>query len=304
MGIFLGGRLMALTNKQKVAAISITSNTALIFFKTLAGLLSGSISIISEAIHSSVDLVAAIIAYFSVTISGKPPDEMHPYGHGKIENISGVIEGLLIFVAAVLIIKEAVEKILHPQPIEASALAIGVMLFSAAVNYGVSRLLYKTAKEEDSIALEADALHLRTDVYTSAGVAVGLLLLSITGIQWLDPVVALLVALLIVKEAWNLCRVAFNPLLDVRLEKEEERPILEVLDKYKESEAVEIGYLRTRKSGAQRFIDFHLYLAPQMSIEKGTMIAESIKIDLAVVSPEAHIHINIEPLEKYYFQQK
>ena len=143
------------------------SNTFLIVLKIVAGLVSGSVSILSEAIHSSMDLVASIIALFSVSVSSKPADKNHPYGHGKIENISGVIEGLLIFIAALLIIKEAIHKILNPTEISEVPIAIIVMCISALSNFLVSRQLYKVAKAEDSIALEADALHLKTDVYTS-----------------------------------------------------------------------------------------------------------------------------------------
>ena len=156
--------------KVKIARLSIISNTLLIIMKLAAGILSGSVSIISEAIHSSMDLVAAIIAFFSVKVSDNPPDSRHPYGHGKIENISGVIEAILIFIAAIWIIVEAVKKLLG-EKIELDSIAIGsaVMIVSAIVNIIVSRRLYKVARETNSVALEADALHLKTDVYTSAG---------------------------------------------------------------------------------------------------------------------------------------
>ena len=161
--------------KVKIARLSIVSNTLLIMMKLAAGIISGSVSIISEAIHSSMDLVAAVIAYFSVRVSDNPPDSRHPYGHGKVENISGVIEAILIFIAAIWIILEAVRK-LFGEKIELDSIAIGsvVMIVSAIVNTIVSRKLYKVARETNSVALEADALHLKTDVYTSAGVALGL----------------------------------------------------------------------------------------------------------------------------------
>ncbi|MDX9872544.1 MAG: cation diffusion facilitator family transporter [Clostridia bacterium] len=292
--------VMKINKKQRAAALSIVSNTGLIVLKAVAGIMSGSISILSEAIHSGMDLIAALISYLSVTFSGKPADEEHPYGHGKIENISGVVEGLLIFLAAALIIKEATEKILHPEPVKMTFLAVGVMFFSALVNTFVSRVLYKTAREEDSIALEADALHLKTDVYTSLGVGVGLILMNITNIQILDPLVAIIVALFIIKEAWHLCRNAFNPLLDVRLEEKEEQAILHILERCKQREGVEAGHLRTRKSGPQRLIDFHLYFAPETTIGKGCQVAESIRQEVSILFPNVHIHINIETLDKYH----
>jgi cation diffusion facilitator family transporter len=224
---------MSKSNKKaKAAMLSVTSNSLLIILKIIAGILSGSVSIISEAIHSGMDLMAAVIAFFSVRASSKLPDKSHPYGHGKIENVSGVIEGLLIFVAAFLIIKEAIVKIINPSEISEAYVAIAVMGISAVVNAFVSAKLYNVAKEEDSVALEADALHLKTDVYTSMGVAFGLVLIKITGIAVLDHIVAILVALLIIKEAWHLCQTAFSPLLDAGLTADEENRIREVIDSF------------------------------------------------------------------------
>lgn len=162
-----------MNSKVKTARLSIISNTFLIILKLTVGILSGSVSIISEAIHSSMDLLAAVIAFFSVKLSDTPPDTRHPYGHGKLENISGVIEAVLIFVAAGLIITEAIKKITG-ESFELEIIWVGalVMLISAVVNWLVSRKLYNVARETNSIALEADALHLKTYVYTSLGVAV------------------------------------------------------------------------------------------------------------------------------------
>ena len=155
-----------MNTKVKVARLSLLSNTILIIMKLIVGLVTGSVSIISEAIHSTMDLLAAIIAFFSVRISDRPADDTHPYGHGKIENVSGVIEALLIFVASVWIIVEAVKKIITPGEIESVGIGFIVMFISAGINFIVSKKLYKVAKQEDSIALEADALHLKADVYT------------------------------------------------------------------------------------------------------------------------------------------
>ena len=155
-----------MNSKIKVARLSIASNSFLIVIKLLAGLFSGSVSVISEAIHSGMDLVAALIAFFSVRISDRPADSKHPYGHGKFENVSGVIEAVLIFIAAVWIILEAVRKLLHQSDVEKIHLGLIVMAISALVNFLVSGKLYKIAKATDSIALEADARHLKTDVYT------------------------------------------------------------------------------------------------------------------------------------------
>lgn len=280
--------------KIKVAMLSVISNTILIILKVIAGLLSGSVSIISEAIHSGMDLVASIIAFFSVRVSSMPADKEHPYGHGKVENVSGVIEGLLIFIAAFLIIKEAITKIINPIEVSQTYIAITVMSISSIVNFIVSRTLYKVAKREESIALEADALHLKTDVYTSAGVALGLFLMRITGIKILDPITAILVALLILKEAWSLCRNAFSPLLDVSLTDDERIKIEKILETY--DEKIE-GFhkLRTRKSGNIKYIDFHMFVDGSLTVDVAHTLSKEIEIALEQEIKNTNVNIHIEP---------
>jgi cation diffusion facilitator family transporter len=283
------------TNKKiRVAALSVLSNTTLIILKIVAGILSGSISIISEAIHSGMDLIAAIIAFFSVRMSSKPADEKHPYGHGKIENVSGVVEGLLIFIAAFLIITEAIKKIRNPAEVSETTVAVIVMVFSGIVNTFVSRILYKTAKTYDSIALEADALHLKTDVYTSLGVAAGLVLIKITGVSILDPIVAMLVACLIIKEAWVLCRSAFGPLLDTKLSDEYETRIKDIMGKYKD-DILDYHELRTRKSGNVKYIDFHMTVKEGLTVRESHELSEKIEQELEKALNHTNINIHFEP---------
>ena len=285
---------MKFNAKTKVASFSILSNVILIALKIMAGILSGSVSIVSEAIHSSIDLIASFIAFISVSLSSKPADKEHPYGHGKIENISGLIEGLLIFWAAYLIIKEAIHKIVHPAGISETTIAIAVMLFSALANWVVAMMLFKVAKAEDSIALEADALHHKTDVYTSLGVAGGLLLIRVTGINILDPIVAMLVATLIIKESWELCVSAFQPLVDGKLPDEDENKIAEVMKKY-EDEIVDYHRLRTRKSGHMRYIEFHLKVFGDMTVIEAHALADQIEKDLEDELKNTNVTIHIEP---------
>ena len=280
--------------KVRVAILSIISNTTLIILKIIAGIISGSVSIISEAIHSGMDLVASIIAYFSVRYSSKPADAEHPYGHGKIENISGFIEAVLIFIAAILIIQEAIKKLFNPTEIEDTSIAIFVMIFAVIVNIIVSKILYKVAKEEDSLALEADALHLKTDVYTSLGVALGLILIKFTGIYILDPIIALLVALLIIKEAWKLSQKTFRPLLDEKLSDEEENKIYDVISSY-DDRIVDIHYLRTRKSGNTKYIDFHLTVDGDLTVRESHDLSEEIEKDLEERIHNTNVNIHIEP---------
>lgn len=278
--------------KVSVARLSIISNTLLIIMKLAAGIISGSVSIISEAIHSSMDLLAALIAFFSVRVSDNPPDSRHPYGHGKIENISGVIEALLIFLAALWIIFEAVKKLIEGS-FELDSVAIGsaVMVVSAIVNTIVSRRLYKVARETNSVALEADALHLKTDVYTSLGVAAGLGLIILTGINWLDPVVAILVALFIIRESYHLLKKAFTPLLDTAWESEDISALEQTLND------LEVNYhdLRTRIAGNYRFVDLHIQIPQEESVGHAHDYCDKIENELTSKYDNLTVTIHVEP---------
>jgi len=282
------------TRKTRAAFLSIVSNTTLIIMKMIAGILSGSVSIISEAIHSSMDLLASMIAFYSVNVSSKPADKGHPYGHGKIENISGVIEGVLIFLAAFLIMKEAVQKLVSPTGITDYYAAISIMTISAIANLIVSKILSKVAKEEDSVALEADALHLKTDVFTSAGVAIGLLLIKLTGIYFLDPVIAILVACLIVKEAWELCCRAFGPLIDSSISDEEEMKIHTVLQGY-DKKVIRYNNLRARRSGQYKLIDFTIVVSENITLKTAHEISEDIEKKIEENIHNTDVLIHIEP---------
>jgi cation diffusion facilitator family transporter len=280
-----------MNKKQSTARLSIASNCCLIVMKVIVGLISGSISIISEAVHSSVDLVAAVIAYFSVRVSDTPPDKVHPYGHGKYENISGVIEAILIFIAAALIIHGAIKKLFHPEPIESLGWGSLIMLISAAVNAFVSRWLYKVSKETDSVALEADALHLKTDVYTSLGVAVGLLVIWVTNIQLLDPIIAMLVALLIIRESYLLLKRAYLPLLDTALVDEEIEEIRSIIV----FSNVKYHDLKTRKAGSQRFVELHLDLPADTKLGEVHNLCDKIENDQKTRFPSVTVMIHAEP---------
>jgi len=281
-----------MSEKVKTARLSIISNCCLIAMKVAAGLISGSVSILSEAIHSGMDLLAAVIAFFSVRLSDTPPDKEHPYGHGKYENVSGVIEAFLIFIAAGWIIYEAVYRIIAPSPVEKVAIGAAVMAVSAVVNILVSRKLYKVAKKTDSIALEADALHLKTDVYTSLGVAVGLLLLWITGWHLLDPLVAIAVALLILWESYKLMKNAFSPLVDTSLSAEENQIIREEISR----RGFSFHKLRTRKSGSFRFAELHLEMPENMELKDVHRICDEIENAIVTRIRNIDISIHVEPV--------
>ncbi|SHK29301.1 cation diffusion facilitator family transporter [Clostridium cavendishii DSM 21758] len=286
-----------MNNKTKVARLSIYSNTTLIILKLAVGLISGSVSIISEAIHSTMDLLAALIAFFSVKAASKPADYDHPYGHGKFENVSGVIEALLIFVAAIWIIIEGIKKLFNPEAIASVSLGFIVMFISASINYIVSKKLYKVAKEEDSIALEADALHLKADVYTSLGVGFGLLLIWVTGLHFLDPIVAIGVAIFILKESYELLISAFNPLVDVKLSENEIKIITEEISKHN-SVYCNFHNLRTRKSGMTKYIDLHLVFPPNMYVKTAHDLCDIIENDIEALLKNTEVLIHIESCEK------
>ena len=289
--------------KEKVALLSVVSNSLLVILKLAVGFLIGAVSIISEAIHSAVDLVAALIAMFSVKTSSIPADKRHPFGHGKIENISGTIEALLIFLAAGWIIYEAVKKIRHPEPIEYLSWGVGVMLVSAVFNIVVSSMLFRVARETDSVALEADAWHLRTDVYTSAGVMVSLALIWAGGwifpgvdLAWLDPAAAIGVALLIIKAAYDLTLRSAKDLMDVQLPSQEVNWIRDLILAHR---PVIHGFhqLRTRKAGNFRFVEFHLKVNPGMTVEDSHRITEELSGKIEGHFPRSSVTIHIEPCD-------
>ena len=287
--------------KSNVALLSVISNSSLVILKLAVGLIIGSVSVISEAIHSGVDLLAAIIALFAVRKSGKPADDDHPFGHGKVENISGTVEALLIFLAAGWIIFEAVEKLRNPEPIDEAWLGIAVMLTSVLANIIVSKKLFLVGRETESVALLADAWHLRTDVYTSVGVFGGLVVILAGGffypgvdLRWVDPVAAIGVALLIIKAAYHLTIESARDLVDAGL------PAQEVDDvaKHIKSFAPTIrGFhrLRTRKAGASRFVEFHIRVDASMSVDESHRIADMITCSIKQHYPGTTVTIHIEP---------
>jgi cation diffusion facilitator family transporter len=283
--------------KSRTARLSIYSNTALIVLNTVVGLLSGSVSIISEAVHTLIDLMAAVMAFFSVKLAEKPADEKHPFGHGKFENISGVVEALLIFVASGWIIYHAITRLIEgEQTIGNEGLTLGfiVMMVSALINLFVSRRLYKVAKETDSIALKADALHLSTHVYTSAGVGISLAVIYFTGWHFLDPIAAIVVASYILKEAFEILIEAFRPLADMALP-EDEVKLIDNTIRENIGQALDFHMLRTRKAGSDREVDFHLEVPGQMSVSESHGLCDKIEHKLQEKLPNLKVTIHVEP---------
>lgn len=287
--------------KNSVATLSVVSNSSLMLLKLITGAVTGSVSVLSEAIHSAVDLVASVIALVAVKSSGKPADETHPYGHGKIENVSGVVEALLIFGAAVWIIAEAVQKLLHREPLESIGWGVGIMLVSSVVNVIVSEKLFAVGRKSDSSALLADAWHLRTDVFTSFGVMVGLAVVMVgeaiwpeTDLGWVDPVAAIMVACLILKAAYDLTLFAGKDLLDVRLPAEEEKQITAIVS-HTAPGIRGLHKLRTRKAGHTRYVDLHIQVDPGMTVEAAHRLSHQVANRIREMFPETITAVHVEP---------
>jgi cation diffusion facilitator family transporter len=282
--------------KQRAAFLSILSNIAIIFLKAGVGLATNSISVITEAIHSAMDLVSALIAYFTVGRASQPADRTHPYGHGKFESLSGMVEAALIAVAGIYIIWEAIERLIYPKALQFVPYGIAVMLVSAVVNFLVFRHNIKIARETESIALEANAAHLSTDIYTSLGVFAGLLLIFLTGRVALDSIAAILVALYILKASVGLMGKALRDLMDWGLPHEEEKAIRSILqDHY--TQFIEFHKLRTRKAGGERYIDLHLVLAKTVDLQTAHDLCSHLEEEIKTRFPRSQTIIHIEPCE-------
>jgi cation diffusion facilitator family transporter len=289
--------------KARAALLSVTSNTLLVVAKLLVGYVVGSVSIISEAIHSGVDLVAALIAYAAVRAASKPADIQHPYGHGKIENLSGAVEAALIAIAGVWIIIEAAERLFHPTPIEQPLLGLFVMGLSATVNIAVSRYLFRVAKETHSVALEADAWHLRTDVWTSIGIMGGFVVVTLAhyfapqlSLGFIDPACALIVALLIMKAAWDLTAQSLGDLLDESLPAWEREDLDSILRKFRE--ILGVHSVRTRKNGVKRFIELHLVVHPEMTVETAHRLQHDVQTQIRDRLGEVNLLAHVEPCDR------
>lgn len=286
-----------------VATLSVVSNSALVIFKLIVGVAMGSVSVMSEAIHSAIDLVAALIALFAVKQSSKPADEDHPYGHGKFENVSGTVEAVLIFFAAAWIIFEAVHKFKSPRAIEEPGLGVALMLLSCVVNFVVSQQLFIVGKKAQSVALEADAWHLRTDIYTSIGVMFGLVVIWVgakffpaLNLNWVDPVAAIFVALLIIKAAYDLTIQAARDLFDVSLPRDEVEWLYTTLRG--RTDLAGVHHVRTRKSGKDRFFEFHIVVDPHVSVLASHAITEELTSEIKKKFQPSHVTIHVEPCDK------
>ncbi len=284
------------TEKKFAAALSITSNIVIIILKFIAGIITGSISIISEAIHSLSDVLASVLTFFAVMRSSEPADKAHPFGHGKYEDMSGFIEGGLIIFAAFYIIFEACKKLLGGTVAEIdSTIGIYVMLASVAANFLVSSYLFYVAKKSDSVSLYADAQHLRTDIYSSFGVMLGLLLINLTGMAVLDPVIAIVMALFILKAGFSISKSTLNNLLDGALPQEDLNKICNIIEDFKPRGVIDYKNLKTRKVGAEKDIELTLIFPEDMTILDCHKVCDEIEEAVEKDLGKTDILIHPEP---------
>lgn len=282
---------------RRIITLSIAASLATMALKFAAYLLTGSVSLLSDAAESSVNLVAALIAFVALAVAARPADRTHAYGHDKVEYLSSGAEGALILVAAVTIIYSAVERFLHPAPLAGIGPGLLVALAAAAINWGVSRVMLTAAKKYDSIVLEADAQHLMTDVWTSLGVIIALGVVMFTPPRWavLDPIIAALVGLNIVRSGFGLVRRSLAGIMDESLPAEELAHVEESIRAGGGPGAIFHG-LRTRKSGPRRFVEFHLLVGGEETVQAGHDLCKRIEAEIASRLPAAVVTIHLEPL--------
>jgi len=282
------------STRSGAVKLSLVVVIGLIVLKVVVAIITGSISILAQAVDSFLDLFAIVITFFAVTIAIKPADEEHPFGHGKVENIAAIVQAMLIFTAGGLIIYSAVHRIIAGVTIELTEAGIGVMLVSIIASVFLSRHLLKVARAVDSIALQASAHNIAADVYSAAAVLAGLLVIRFTGLNILDPIIALLVALFILKVAYDVLRRSFGGLIDIRLSEAEENIIrLSIMEHV--GELVSFHELRTRKAGSQRYIDLHLVMPKKASVEEAHRLCDHLEQDIGDKLRYANVTIHVEP---------
>lgn len=283
-------------NLTRFAWLSIAAALVTIALKGGAYLLTGSVGLLSDAMESLVNLVAAIVALVVLTVAAREPDDEHTYGHTKAEYFSSGLEGALIFVAALGIVWSAVPRLFDPQPIEQVGLGLAISVVAAGVNGLVAWRLFRAAREFRSITLQADAKHLMTDVWTSAGVLIGVALVAMTGWTRLDPILALLVAANIIWSGYGLIDRSVHGLLDTALPPDELATVEGVLARYRDEAGIQTHAMRSRQSGRRRFVSFHILVPPAWTVSEGHDLAEHIERDIREALPDTTVFTHLEPL--------
>ncbi|MDQ3935883.1 MAG: cation diffusion facilitator family transporter [Actinomycetota bacterium] len=281
--------------KSSAARLSIVSNSLLIVLKLVAGAVTGSIAIVTEAVHSSIDLMASIVAYFSIRKAEEPADESHPYGHEKVENLAAALEGVLILVGAGIIVYESSRRLMDPPEVESLGFGIAAIGVSVVVNLGVSGYLYRRARQTHSPALEGDAAHLRTDAITSLAVLAGLALVAITDVRALDPIVALAVAAAIVWAGIRLISRSSRVLVDEALPDEELAAVAQAIEDSGSPEVAGFHKLRARRAGSRRYIDLHVQFKAGTTLERAHELSHELQGEIRRRVHRADVLIHIEP---------
>jgi cation diffusion facilitator family transporter len=283
--------------KDSAAAVSIASNAVLIALKLAAAAITGSIAILTEAVHSSIDLIASMVAFYSVRKADEPADEDHPYGHQKVENLAAAIEGMLVLVGAGIIVYESVRRLAQGAEVHSLGVGIAVIAFSALANLVVSGYLYRRARVTDSPALEGDAAHLRADAFTSLGVLAGLALVEISGIEAFDPATALVVAGAIVFAGLRIVTRSSRVLVDEALPSEELDAVREAIEDHGAPELVGFHKLRARKAGSRRYLDLHVQFRQGTSLWRAHEISHELQRAIRTRLRGADVLIHLEPEE-------
>jgi cation diffusion facilitator family transporter len=281
---------------RRYALISIAAAVATILLKGGAYRITGSVGLLSDALESVVNLAAATVALIALSIAARPADEEHAYGHGKAEYFSSGFEGALILVAASSIAVAAVARLLEPRPVEEVRLGLAISLVASAINFGVARMLFRAGRQYQSITLEADAQHLMTDVWTSAGVVLGVAAAAATGWHRLDPLIALAVALNVVRIGVDLLRRSLLGLLDTALPEAELARIGAILNAHRAG-GVQYHALRTRQAGSRRFVSFHILVPGEWTVQRGHDLLEEIEEEIRAGIPRTTVFTHLEPLE-------
>ena len=281
---------------KRYAWLSIAAASATILLKGVAWKLTGSVGLLSDAIESFVNLAGALMALWMLTLAELPADDDHAYGHGKAEYFSSAFEGFLILLAALAIGYTAIDRLLNPAPLEAVGVGLLVSVAASIINFATARILLEVGKKRNSITLEADAHHLMTDVWTSAGVIAGVGLVWLTGWLWLDPSIALIVAANIVWTGWHLMQRSASGLMDAALPVENLQQIEALLAGYRE-QGLDFHALRTRQAGSRTFVTLHVLVPGLWTVQQGHDWAERIEEDIRGALPHAHITTHLEPIE-------
>jgi len=285
------------SGRSGAAKLSLIVIVGLIVLKVVVGVITGSLSVLAQAVDSFLDLFAISVTFLAIRIATRPADEEHPFGHGKVENIAAIIQAVLIFLAVGSIIYSAVRRIQTDAVLEMTEAAIGVMAVSIVASIFLSRYLLRVAKKEDSMALEANARNIAADVYSAAAVFIGLIVVRITGLSVIDSILAGLVALFILKVAFDVLRNSLGGLVDVKLPENEENNIRAAITEHFEGEVVSFHKLRTRKAGSQRYIDLHLVMPKHVSIEEAHDMCDHLEKDIKVRLIRTDVTIHVEPCD-------